>query len=295
VKSIFKNNFIYLKFPKLGLGNLLLLWANALIFSKLNDLLFLTTPWWSLNIGSWIRNEKKKRFYFGYFNKPPLKDYLKFFMSYLFFTKIRNPKVELSSSTNSISSIIYIFDSTVFNHQMFLHLFPFRDILKQEIFNLLKVDLKNKSNCMAVSHIGIHIRRGDFVTTNQATSIDYFISVLNIVRETFNRDLNVKIFSDAYDIELEEILSLEGVSRSTNAEDILDLIELSKCKIIVMSKSSTFSYWAGFLSSGLVVKAKDDWQERVCYNPEHELIFDMNEQDLFRHSLKKFSDFNFTS
>jgi len=289
------HSLVYVKFPKFGLGNLLLIWANAFIFSHLNNLPLLTSPWWGIHFGSWVRKEKSKRFYFGYFNSSSFKEYVKYFFILVFAKKVRNNVFNKHYVYRDGSSILFYFDSLIFNNHMFLDILPYRDIIKHELLNLLKVDLRNRYLSMSHFDIGIHIRRGDFVVTDQATPIDYFLTILKIIRESFHPNMKVKIFSDAYDHELANILSLDGVSRSTNTDDILDLLELSKSKVLIMSKSSSFSYWAGFLSSGLVVKAKDDWQERICFNPEHELIFDMNEQDVFRHSLKSFSDLNFTS
>lgn len=285
-------SLVFVKFPRYGLGNLMLLWANAFIFSHLNSLPFLTSPWWGINFGSWFRKEKNKRFYYGYFKSSSIIEFIKYFFILLFAKKFRNNLFSKQDNNND-NSVVFYYNSLIFSNQMFLDILPYRDILKREILNLLKVDLRNQYFGMSHYDIGIHIRRGDFVLTDQATSIDYFITVLKIIRESIRSNLKARIFSDAYDHELIQIISLDGVSRSSNTEDILDLLELSKCNIIVMSKSSTFSYWAGFLSSGLVIKAKDDWQERICYNPKHELIFDMNEQEVFRHSLKSISDLNF--
>jgi len=260
------HSLVYVKFPKFGLGNLLLIWANAFIFSHLNNLPLLTSPWWGIHFGSWVRKEKSKRFYFGYFNSSSFKEYVKYFFILVFAKKVRNNVFNKHYVYRDGSSILFYFDSLIFNNHMFLDILPYRDIIKHELLNLLKVDLRNRYLSMSHFDIGIHIRRGDFVVTDQATPIDYFLTILKIIRESFHPNMKVKIFSDA-----------------------------SKSKVLIMSKSSSFSYWAGFLSSGLVVKAKDDWQERICFNPEHELIFDMNEQDVFRHSLKSFSDLNFTS
>jgi hypothetical protein len=287
-------SLVFVKFPRYGLGNLMLLWANAFIFSHLNNLPFLTSPWWGINFGSWFRKEKNKRFYYGYFKSSSIIEFIKYFFILLFAKKFRNNIFNKQDKNNNDNSVVFYYNSLIFSNQMFLNILPYRDILKREILNLLKVDLRNQYFGMSHYDIGIHIRRGDFVVTDQATSIDYFITVLKIIRESFHSNMKARIFSDAYDHELAQILSFDGVSRSSNTEDILDLLELSKCKIIVMSKSSTFSYWAGFLSSGLVVKAKDDWQERICFNPDYELIFDLKEQDAFRHSLKSFSDLSFT-
>ena len=39
---------------------------------------------------------------------------------------------------------------------------------------------------------------------------------------------------------------------------------MSKSKIIFLSQSSSFSYWAAFLSDSLVIMHSNDWQEKIC-------------------------------
>ena len=51
---------VYIKFPKTGLGNMLLVWARGVAFAKLNNLSYGTSSWWGLRWGALIRREQKK-------------------------------------------------------------------------------------------------------------------------------------------------------------------------------------------------------------------------------------------
>ena len=111
--------------------------------------------------------------------------------------------------------------------------------------------------------IGLHVRRGDFRKLADGetfgedgcvqTPLEYFIDVVRKIRKGAQSELPVTVFSDARKNELEQLLKLGNVYFSEKRKDIIDLLWLSKSKIIVCSPSSTFSYWAAFLSSAYVV------------------------------------------
>jgi subtilisin-like proprotein convertase family protein len=55
---------------------------------------------------------------------------------------------------------------------------------------------------------------------------------------------------------------------------------MSKSKFVILSRSSTFSYWAAFLSDALVIRPAGDWQlkikDKLPGNNYKELIFPVN-------------------
>ncbi len=55
------------KLPKAGLGNQLFPLMHAFVFAKLNNLPVIVTGYHQLKIGPYIRREKNKRQYKGYF------------------------------------------------------------------------------------------------------------------------------------------------------------------------------------------------------------------------------------
>jgi hypothetical protein len=100
---------------------------------------------------------------------------------------------------------------------------------------------------------------------NVLTPLTYFINGITLARKSAGRNLSVKIFSDADKIELTSLLALDNVVWEENNPDILDILLMSKSRIIFTSRSSSFSYWAAFLSEALVVLPHDDWQQRICH------------------------------
>jgi hypothetical protein len=51
--------------PRAGLGNILFVWAKALIFSRLNNLPLEIIGWDKFKLGPWLRGERSKRDYSG--------------------------------------------------------------------------------------------------------------------------------------------------------------------------------------------------------------------------------------
>lgn len=60
---------VYVKFPKTGLGNMLLVWANAFVFAKMNKMELVLSSWWGFHWGAILRKERKKRLYYNYFKE----------------------------------------------------------------------------------------------------------------------------------------------------------------------------------------------------------------------------------
>ncbi|MDP5015756.1 MAG: hypothetical protein NWQ43_00310, partial [Dolichospermum sp.] len=49
--------------PRSGLGNMLLVWARAILFAEFNGLPVLSPNWNEVRIGPWLRGERTKRYY----------------------------------------------------------------------------------------------------------------------------------------------------------------------------------------------------------------------------------------
>ena len=120
------------------------------------------------------------------------------------------------------------------------------DLIKSSILNLVKKeDLKKISNYNSNS-ISIHIRRSDFkIFRNLITEDTWFLKIIKFLNKNFNK--KIYIFSDAQDWELRDILKYPNVQRIDYGSSILDLLAMSKSKLFVGSKSSTFSHWASYL------------------------------------------------
>ena len=63
---------VFVKFPRTGLGNMMLIWARGIVLSKTYNIPLVCSLWYGLRLGPILRNEPKKRFYWGYFKETPI-------------------------------------------------------------------------------------------------------------------------------------------------------------------------------------------------------------------------------
>jgi hypothetical protein len=155
---------------------------------------------------------------------------------------------------------VYLFNEVSPGEDLFGPFREHREFIKEKLFQQLTERLQNKALALPHPEISIHVRRGDFKLANPITSNEYFIQCINLIRDAVGYEMAVTVFSDAEKHEIDEILSLPNVQFSDPQEDILDILQMSKSKVIVTSRSSTFSYWAVFLSDAIVLKPYSDWQ-----------------------------------
>jgi Glycosyl transferase family 11 len=271
---------VYIKFPKTGLGNMMLVWARAVVFAHLNNLPIVASSWWGFHWGALLRRENKSRFYRGYFKESSkYKRLLIKFQSKLLQAELDPPVAALSGETTRKSKI-YVFNTVVTDNDLFGSLRNHEALIKPALTNLLTAKMKSKLEQYEVPIIGVHIRRGDFKLGNQTTPLHYFIEIVNTIRSAVLKDAPVTVFSDADELELQEILSIPNVKLAENKPDILDILLLSKSKYIVLSRSSTFGYWAAFLSDALVIRPFDDWQRLIKNNSLNYQEIKYNSNDL---------------
>jgi hypothetical protein len=254
---------VYVRFPKTGLGNMLLVWANALVFAEINELELIIGSWWGIRPGTFLRGERKKRIYHHYFNETCFNK--KLYGSFLLATRKheQNPAIEKITTEKKSTNPIYLFDKAITHVNLFANLLPYRNFITQQLNNLLTDKRKQELAACSIPLMSVHIRRGDFKTTHQTTALSFFINAINACRQLAGEQIPVTVFSDAAPEELETVLSIPNVMLSPEKADILDILLMSKSKIIVLSQSSTFSYWAAFLSDAKVIMKHDEWQALV--------------------------------
>lgn len=249
---------VYVDFPKAGLGNLLLVWARARTFSHLNDLPMTTAPWWGFRRGAWWRNERKKRVYWGYFKESSFGSLLKIKVLMNRRKVVVDPPVDVLPLPSKPT--LYCFREIAPHPDLFKEIRPYRSFIKQELQTLLKPQLKKRLAEMKSPEIAVHIRRSDFKIKDPITPVGFFVDAVQLIRRTTGRQWPVTIFTDADTEEIEDILHLENVAVAGQNPDILDILSMARARFLVLSQSSTFSYWAAFLSQAIVIKPADDWQ-----------------------------------
>ena len=287
-------SIVWAKLPNMGLGNKMLVWARAYTFAFRHNLPFFVTNWVSINYGSFLRWERSKRLYFGYFKTSS------FISKWRFKKKLKNLQIVTEPTQFLSEPHVYQFEALFISNDYFHEIKPYRQIVKSGFEASLKESYKRQYSNLSSPTIGIHIRRGDFKLGSTITPIVFFISVINFIRSTTLKQLPVTIFSDASDNELSEIIELQGVTRAKNQPDIMDMLQLSKSSVVVMSISSTFSFWSAFLSEGIVIKHKDEWHPPILPtemgNNIREFAFDNVPQSntkLAKVLLQKFQECNY--
>jgi len=158
---------------------------------------------------------------------------------------------------------LYIFNEVPHWNDFFKGLRENQELVEDAFFKSLNPKVYDEYLKKKEPVIGVHIRMGDFkkLLANQdfstvgssRTPIQYFIDVITQLRTASEINLPVTIFSDGNASELKEVLSLPDVYLAEDDLDILQMLHLSKSKIIVLSAGSTFGQWAAFLSNAAII------------------------------------------
>ncbi len=255
------------KLPKAGLGNQLFPLLKAFVFGRLNDLPVTVTGYHQVKVGPWLRGEKTKRSYNGFFSfqrKLPLALLQQGNLLLDGGKKLREPKLELvEGSTRSL----FLFTEMPHWEDYFAGLREHRFMAIELFTALVRPQILKKVSVLPGPMIGVHIRMGDFRKLTEGedfasvgavrTPEVYFIQVIEGIRALHGSDLSVTVFTDGFRGELQQLLTMKNVSIMEGNSDLEDLLLLSRSKIIVTSAGSTFSYWSAFLADAPVIMHPD--------------------------------------
>lgn len=253
---------VYVQFPRTGLGNMMLIWARGVVLSKAYNIPLVCSLWYGLRFGPIVRNEPKKRFYWGYFKETPILAIIKTTLNSWFVKKEYNfQNYNINPPDKKIG--LYIYNKVVIDYDLFGLIRHHQPLIKSELDQLLLPEMKEALTKYNKPVISVHIRRGDFKNSAAFTPITYFIKAIQCIRENVGEVWPVTVFTDARMNEIEEIFTQPQVYMAEDKADILDILLMSQSKVMVLSKSSTFSYWAAFLSDAIVIRSSTDWQNKI--------------------------------
>lgn len=253
------------KLPNAGLGNQLFPLMRAYTFAYLNKLPVMVLNYHQIKPGPWIRGEKNKRNYKGFFvfEKNIISlgwDNLK--LKSIYKTAIIEPEIKVIETDKAIANS-FLFKEIPHYSSRFNGLKENRDLVIQLLRKLVKPENKEKLNQLTDPVIGVHIRMGDFRKLKEGeefgkmgtvrTPEDYFINTINDIRKLHGSELPVSVFTDGLKKELPGLFKLKNITLIEGNKDLVDLLLLSRSKIIVTSASSTFSYWAAFISDAAII------------------------------------------
>jgi len=152
-------------------------------------------------------------------------------------------------------SLDYFFDGY---WQSFKYFEEYREELLQ-VFSNISVDPINAALMSRISNnnsISVHIRRGDYVTNNIASShhgtcsLDYYRDAINYF-QSLHKDACFFVFSDEPQWAKDNIVfppTTTFINHNTGKNSYLDMHLMSKCRHNIIANSS-FSWWAAWLNS----------------------------------------------
>lgn len=248
---------VWARLPRAGLGNILLVWAQALVFARLKGLPLVTSGWGQIYVGPVLRRERHRRYYGRYFaslDSIPAKQKL---LSLFSHRRIHEPDVR-KASEYPVDGRLYIFTRVPHWSDPFGQIRDQRELVRASLRQMIRPHLHEQLARLERPWVGVHIRMGDFRPLQPGedfskvgivrTPLSYFSELIAGIRSIHGTDLPVMVFSDGHDDELREILQLPNVRRASRQADVLDLLLLAQSRLVIASAGSTFSYWGGFLA-----------------------------------------------
>jgi hypothetical protein len=267
------------KMPRAGLGNMLYIWAKAIVFADINGFSVVAPNWNQLRIGPYLRREKCKRFYGGFFSTQ---DYVPQLFYYLERLKTgqaiySNPDVfdpppqthlERLGDSSSKDRSLYIFDEVPLSITFLSELRDFQPLVKKQLISMTRDRVLEAISKAPSPEIAIHVRLSDFsISTelasasdefmsysaalearhNVRTPVDWYVQTLLKVRQIVGFDVPATVFSDGYDHELTELLALPSITRAPHSSALVDMLKMSKSKLLIAAAKSSFSAWASYL------------------------------------------------
>lgn len=224
-----------------GLGNRLFPWARCRVFSHLHKIPMLTTSWAQIKLGPILRRERDPRFYHNLFLPAAgeIQGVKKWWaLSTVGF--VQEPQcLEDPPDPNSEETVV-IFKGVA---EWFRPLNPYQQFLYKELLSITSPCWLKAVDRLPSIPIGIHVRRGDLMTT----PLDWFVQTLKSVRNALGFCAEAMVVSESFSANLKKLLQEDQVRYVSTESAIGDILALAKTKVLIASGGSSFSAWASFL------------------------------------------------
>jgi hypothetical protein len=252
--------------PNAGLGNMLFSWAHAQVFAALNDMPACSIGWSRPHIGPLLRGQRLR--FYGRSLKQPLSGIVACGLLRARGKVVRNPPLQRIVDSPSLKrDHLFVWDKIPHWSDFFGELKPFRDLVKQRLWDTVNPTIRVRVVTAERPAIAVHIRCGDFhklragedfsCAGGARTPLEYFVSTIQEIRRCCGTDVPVTVFTDGRPAEMQSVLDLPSVRLAEGNKPIFDLLLMSRAHLIIVSASSTFGYWAGFLSDSPVLLHPD--------------------------------------
>lgn len=239
-------DFIAFRVLGSGLGNLLLPWARSVAAAEKYGLKTIEPTWPQIKIGTFLRGESDLRFYGNFFSAPAgsIHGAKKLFLLQT------NKKINESAlpgclqDKDRIKNGIFVFNGM---KNYFKDILADHELIRRELIKRVRDLHKKGLNYDFEGCVSLHIRQSDFKLLKWDTSIEWFLLVMDELKNKLGSDVKFKIFSDGSDDDLALILSRKNTERMFFGSALADLLALSRSRVLVGSANSTFSMWASYL------------------------------------------------
>ena len=245
---------VLVELPRYGLGNKFLIWAKAYVFAQQHGFELFVKNWVHVPVGTFIRKEKSKRWYGGYF---VLKNHWFNTLRFWFFKYFYRITIEPTNKVIEPEKVLYLFKNVPSHLDYFAQLKAHRGHIIQAFHQLIRPRIHQLVATQPKPFIGVHIRRSDF-PAQDCIPLNEFMAQITALRGVLDAEVPVTIFTDAHQTQIAPILAMPACRLSENLPDIADLLLLSQSKILITSYNSTFSYWAAFISDAIIIRNERD-------------------------------------
>lgn len=242
------------KLPNAGLANKLLVWSKAVMFAvnrnlKYNDVT--VYPWVDFHLKRIITRNKDQRLYLKYFKTNDFTALIKslFFGSNI----ITDPAFDADIPVNSVCR----FSEVPSKEDYFKYIRGCENTIKEAFFEMINPVYLENVNSYPEYDVAIHVRRGDFPKDLQLSD-ELVKSLIQLINNLSNKELRIFIFSDGTEAELSDILKFSNVKLIKDVPAIVDMLLISKAKLIIPSIRSTFSYFASYISEAYILRHRQD-------------------------------------
>ena len=237
-----KKLYVFPDVGRTGLCNMLFPWARAVLFAREVKCAVIAPRWTKLlRVGQWLRNERDKRYYTGQFTNTGYVSGLRRLGLLLLSlcSRVDEHKAEMRPRGG-----VVVFKGL---GQYFEALSGESEYIKNELLRIVNPNILIRLAQLPSRFIGVHVRGGDFASTGQSLSMDYYRRGIAAARRKVGEDVPVLIFSDSRPQELRPLIELKDVCIMPSAPAIHDVLALSRSIALVGTNHSSFSEWASFL------------------------------------------------
>jgi hypothetical protein len=176
----------------------------------------------------------------------------------------------------------------------FAPLLPHRELIRRRLSEMLSAKLRRGLAKQPASFvIGVHIRRGRSTLSSppllQHSRPDppdhWFVRCIQNLRKVLGFAAPVRLFSDAPPNQLAALLAMPNVTLSQETSPVLNLLRLSRSRILLGGAGSSFSQWAAFIGD-----MPSLWSGGGAPQLQPEISHYESETDLDGHLNREFSE-----